>query len=88
VYGSDAVAGVVNFILKQDFSGVQANANYRLTGQGDGGTADVNLLVGHNFDGGRGNVTLYGDYTKRNGILQGDRSYSSQTLVDNGTSLA
>ncbi|MFT6570792.1 MAG: outer membrane receptor for ferrienterochelin and colicin, partial [Sphingomonas echinoides] len=41
VYGSDAVAGVVNFILKQDFSGVQANANYRLTGQGDGGTADV-----------------------------------------------
>ncbi|WP_339426959.1 TonB-dependent receptor plug domain-containing protein, partial [Pseudomonas proteolytica] len=57
VYGSDAVSGVVNFLLKQNFSGVQANANYRITGQGDGGTADVNLLLGHNFDGGRGNVT-------------------------------
>ncbi|WP_426258487.1 TonB-dependent receptor [Sphingomonas sp. DC1600-2] len=84
VYGSDAVSGVVNFLLKQNFSGVQANANYRITGQGDGGTADVNLLLGHNFDGGRGNVTLYVDYTKRNPILQSDRGYSNQAMVDDG----
>lgn len=84
VYGSDAVSGVVNFVLKQNFSGVEANANYRITGQGDGGTANVNLLVGHNFDGGRGNITLYADYSKRNPILQSDRAYSSQALVDDG----
>lgn len=84
VYGSDAVSGVVNFRLKQDFSGVQANANYRITGAGDGGTGNVNLLVGQNFDGGRGNITLYGDYTKRDAILQSDRSYSNQAMVDDG----
>ena len=85
VYGSDAVSGVVNFRLKQDFGGVQANATYRITGAGDGGTANANLLVGHNFDEGRGNITLYGDYTKRNAILQSDRSYSNQALVDDGS---
>ena len=85
VYGSDAIAGVLNFSLKQNFSGVEANASYRLTGVGDGGTSDLNLLVGHNFDGGRGNVTLYVDYTKRDGILQSERDYSKQALVDDGS---
>ncbi|MHA6720913.1 TonB-dependent receptor [Sphingomonas sp. RS6] len=84
VYGSDAVAGVINFITKQDYEGVTANANYRLTGEGDGGTFNTNLLIGKNFAGGRGNITLYGDYTKRNGILQGDRSYSATALTDDG----
>lgn len=85
VYGSDAIAGVVNFVLKQDFSGVEANANYRVNEAGDGGTSDVNLLIGHNFDGGRGNVTLYVDYTDRDSVLQSDRTYSKQALVDDGS---
>ena len=85
VYGSDAIAGVVNFVLKQDFSGVEGNANYRVNEAGDGGTSDVNLLIGHNFDGGRGNVTLYVDYTNRDSVLQSDRAYSKQALVDDGS---
>ncbi len=84
VYGSDAISGVVNFVMKKDFSGVEANANYRITGAGDGGTANAHLLLGQNFDSGRGNVTLYLDYTKRDAILQNDRSYSRQALVDDG----
>lgn len=83
-YGSDAVSGVINFVTKQDFSGVQANANYRLTGAGDGGTFNSSLLVGKNFADGRGNITLYGDYTDRKGILQSARSYTATTLTDNG----
>jgi len=83
-YGSDAVAGVINFTTKQNFEGVQANANYRLTGQGDGGTFNSSLLVGKNFAGGRGNITLYGDYTNRKGILQADRSYTATTLTEDG----
>jgi outer membrane receptor protein involved in Fe transport len=85
VYGSDAIAGVVNFVLKQNFSGVQANANYRVNEAGDGGTSNLNLLIGHNFDDDRGNVTLYVDYTNRDGILQSDPSYSRQALVDDGS---
>jgi len=85
IYGSDAIAGVVNFVLKQNFTGVQANANYRITGEGDGGAFNSNLLLGGNFADDRGNATLYFDYTDRKGILQGDRSYSRQALVDDGS---
>ncbi len=84
VYGSDAIAGVVNFVMKRDFSGVQANANYRINEQGDGGTFNSNILLGGNFADGRGNATLYLDYTKRDGITQGSRDYSRQALVDDG----
>ena len=37
VYGADAIAGVVNFITKKDFSGVEVNAQSSITGEGDGG---------------------------------------------------
>ena len=85
VYGSDAIAGVVNFVMKQDFNGAQANANYRINEAGDGGTFNTNLLLGGNFADGRGNATFYVDYTKRDGILQADRAYSRQALVDDGS---
>ncbi|WP_324695888.1 TonB-dependent receptor domain-containing protein [Novosphingobium sp. RL4] len=85
VYGSDAVTGVVNFVTKQDFDGVQANANYRLTGEGDGAQYNGGLLVGKNFADGRGNITIYGDYMRRKSILQSGRSYTSVAQTD-GTS--
>ena len=53
VYGSDAIAGVINFVTKRDFSGVEANANYRINQAGDGGTFNTNLLMGGNFADGR-----------------------------------
>ncbi len=84
VYGSDAVTGVVNFVTKQNFEGVQANANYRLTGEGDGATYNGGLLVGKNFADGRGNITVYGDYTRRKSILQSGRSYTSVAQTDDG----
>ncbi len=84
VYGSDAISGVINFVMKKDFSGVQANANYRINEAGDGGTFNGNLLLGGNFEDGRGNATVYFDYTKRNGILQSARDYSRQAQVDDG----
>ncbi|KQM19295.1 TonB-dependent receptor [Novosphingobium sp. Leaf2] len=84
VYGSDAVTGVINFVTKQDFDGVQANANYRLTNSGDGATYDGGLLVGKNFADGRGNITLYGEYTDRKAIKQSARSYTAVTQTDDG----
>ncbi len=82
IYGSDAVAGVVNFTLKQNFEGVDADASYRITGKGDGGTFSTNVAIGGNFADGRGNATVYVNYTKRDAILQGAREFSRRTISD------
>jgi outer membrane receptor protein involved in Fe transport len=84
VYGSDAVSGVINFVTKQDYDGVQANGNYRLTGDGDGAQYTGGLLVGKNFADGRGNITLYGEYSQRKGIKQSARSYTAVAQTDDG----
>ena len=46
VYGSDAVAGVVNFIYKTKFDGIEGNAQAGVSGRGDGSDRQINLLVG------------------------------------------
>jgi len=82
VYGSDAVAGVVNYILRDDFSGVEGRAQYNQDSRGDGGTADLTLSGGSNFGGGRGNVVFSGNYVKRQPIMTADRGFSSINLAD------
>lgn len=84
VYGSDAIGGVVNFILKRDFQGVELNSSYNLTDQGDGQIFDVNATFGSNFDDGRGNVTVFTQYTKRRPVMAADRSFARNALVDDG----
>ncbi|MGE4322370.1 MAG: TonB-dependent receptor plug domain-containing protein, partial [Sphingobium sp.] len=58
VYGSDAVAGVVNFILDDRFTGLQADASSQITSRGDGQVYDLSLTGGLEFGGGRGNIVL------------------------------
>ena len=60
VYGSDAIAGVVNFILKKDFDGARLRAQGGLSKYGDAGSYVVAGMVGKNFADGRGNVVLHG----------------------------
>ncbi|MEO6580429.1 MAG: TonB-dependent receptor plug domain-containing protein, partial [Sphingomicrobium sp.] len=55
IYGSDAIAGVVNFILNRRFTGVQLDSAYTVTERGDGQIFDVGLTLGANFDDNRGN---------------------------------
>ena len=82
VYGSDAMAGAVNFVLKDDFEGVEIDSKYRFSEEGDGelwGDSEVfniSALIGSNLDNGRGNVALAVDWTDRKGVLLGDRDYS------------
>lgn len=83
VYGSDAISGVVNFVLKQDFSGVQIDSSYSLTEEGDGQIWDIAGTIGSNFDDNRGNVTIYGQYTKRKPTFAGERDFSVNALSDN-----
>ena len=85
VYGSDAVAGVVNFLLKDDFEGVEINASTETSlGDLDGSITTLAITMGGNFDGGRGNAVISMGYTNREALFQGDRDFSSDTLWDPG----
>ncbi|MDE2619582.1 MAG: TonB-dependent receptor plug domain-containing protein, partial [Sphingomonadales bacterium] len=58
IYGSDAVAGVVNFILKKNYEGVQVRGQGGISKYGDYGNQFASVLAGKNFADGRGNVTV------------------------------
>jgi len=76
VYGSDAMSGVVNFILKKDFEGMEFTVS---AGQAERGLAEersVQALIGGNFAGGNGNITVFADYFSREGVLQSEHEYS------------
>jgi outer membrane receptor protein involved in Fe transport len=72
VYGSDAIAGVVNFILKRDFQGVQLRAQGATTEHNYGQNYFASILAGHNFADGRGNVTLSAEYAHQDRIFASD----------------
>lgn len=84
IYGSDAVAGVVNFILKKDFEGVQLDVSDQFTGQGDGNIFNTALTIGGNFADGRGNAVLSASYTNRESLFQADRAFSTLSFFDPG----
>ncbi len=75
-YGADAISGVVNFITKRDFAGVDLQASEQITGKGDGNVFRMDLTVGANFDDGRGNAVLSVGYQEADPIYQGDRDVS------------
>ena len=76
-YGADAVGGVVNFITKKDFAGVELNASEQISEEGDGNTWRADLTVGANFDDGRGNATFSIGYQKAKPVYQGDRDFGA-----------
>ncbi|MXP26416.1 TonB-dependent receptor [Altererythrobacter indicus] len=85
VYGADAVAGVLNFVMKKDFSGVQLNTSYGLTEEGDGDTFNADITMGGNFADGRGNAVVSFGYQNVKPVLMGDRSFSRETLDVDGS---
>jgi outer membrane receptor protein involved in Fe transport len=82
VYGSDALAGVTNFHLRNDLSGMLIGGQASLTGKGDGPRYDLYAAIGTDFADGRGNVTVYGEYFKRGDIFQDARNFSTFALGD------
>jgi outer membrane receptor protein involved in Fe transport len=75
-YGSDAVAGVVNFILNNKYEGLKVEGDTGITTYGDGFNYSFNATGGMVFAGGRGHVLLTGEVAHRDGILQVDRPYN------------
>ena len=72
IYGSDAIAGVVNFILRRDFEGFQLRANANIPMQGFGGQQYASAMYGRNFADGRANVTVHGEFFHQERIFASD----------------
>lgn len=90
VYGSDAIAGVVNFVLDDEFKGLQADGSAQVTTRGDGAIYSASLTGGFEL-GDRGNIVVSGGYSKRNGVFFGARprlatAVDSSDLVSSGGS--
>ncbi|UJX24788.1 TonB-dependent receptor domain-containing protein [Pseudoalteromonas sp. CF6-2] len=73
VYGSDAIAGAVNVVLKEDFQGVDLDLKHSQTGDNDGDKNSIALTIGSNLEDDKGNVVLSLGWSQRDQILLGDR---------------
>ena len=75
VYGADAVAGVVNFILNDDYKGLRGTATSRLSVHG-GAQYGASLMMGTGI-GDAGNLVIAADYTQRDGVRAGQRDWAA-----------
>jgi iron complex outermembrane recepter protein len=85
VYGSDAIAGVVNIITKKNFEGVDIDFGYDVTDENDGDLTNFAMTFGSTFD--RGNFVLSAQMFKREEIGQGSRGFSACPLFEQGTTI-
>lgn len=73
VYGADAVTGVVNFILRDDYEGLEIDAYHGLSEHGDGRQSAVSAVWGRNLRDARGNVAVAIDLRHDDGLKVADR---------------
>ncbi len=74
IYGSDAMAGVVNIITRKNFDGLEANAYFGQYGEGDGTKENYDFIMG--FAGERGSITIAAEQHKEEGVWARDRWFS------------
>jgi len=82
VYGADAIAGVVNFVLKRDFEGLQLDAQYGGTAEGGAEEQRLSALFGSNLLDGRGNIMLGFEMSTRQPLLKEDREFFRRGFAD------
>jgi iron complex outermembrane recepter protein len=87
VYGSDAVAGVVNFILKPYYEGFEVGGFGARTAEGDGEQWEVSVTAGTRIADGRGSVYAYASRAEREIVTYGDRAFSRYALAYVGEGL-
>lgn len=77
MYGSDAVAGVVNIILKRNFEGLAFDASYGISEEGDDSKTKITATWGSSFADGRGSVMAHLGYSRQGSVYARDRSIST-----------
>ena len=75
IYGSDAIAGVINIILKDNYDGATVTASTGMTGKGDSEEGKINVVAGKEFED--SNVLVAFDYFNRNNLKMSSRDRSS-----------
>lgn len=79
-YGADSVAGVINIVLRHDFTGLRATATAGVSTRGDAATRDLSLTVGRQF--GPAHLTLDVSHSERDPLLQSRRGFARNPIVD------
>lgn len=80
VYGSDAIAGTLNIVMKQDFEGLELRGTSAVTERGDNFRYNLTGAGGINFAGGRGNVAAAFSYESVDGVLGNSRDFLRANL--------
>jgi iron complex outermembrane receptor protein len=80
-YGSDAMSGAINFIMKRDFEGVAIDTDMSQTGESDGRIKSAALTVGTNVAEGRGNIVFGVNWSERDGVQLGARPLGRLGIV-------
>ncbi len=83
VYGSDAVAGVVNFILRSDYQGAEFSTNYGISDKDDGQSKGYQFTFGQSSD--KGSIMAGISYNKTEQVLAGHRDFSKNSVSLYGT---
>lgn len=78
VYGADAISGVVNFLLRHDFEGLEVSSQYGISDRGDAAEYSMNLVTGGKFADDRGSVVFAASFTHRDSLGQAEREFSQQ----------
>ena len=84
VYGSDAIAGVVNYVLKQHFTGIEADVQAGTSYKGDHDQYSARITAGTDFADGRGNIAADFEWSKTQPLLQTQRDYEASTRFAGG----
>ena len=84
IYGSDAVAGVVNFVMKKNFSGLQFNTQDGISSHGDGQERSIDVVAGDSFN--RGSFVIFAGYDKTDPVWQRDRAWAVSNINGSGNS--
>lgn len=80
VYGSEAIAGVVNFILNDKFEGVRVRGQATLSDKGDAARQFVSVTAGHGFSDDRGHIVANFSYDNDHGLPSRNRSFSANDV--------
>lgn len=77
-YGADAIAGVVNIRMKDDFEGIDLRATYANTADADAEEWQVSGVIGGNFADGRGNIAIAAEHAERQPLIKSQRPFAAQ----------
>ena len=80
IYGSDAIGGVVNFILTKNYQGISASVDYGISDRDDGVRKGFQMNIGHTSD--RGSLNIGATYNKQDGIFSDRRAFSDPALYN------